>query len=124
LEALHEAMCKESPGYELLSTVDRCLFPAKELLFNKISLPHVDRGDPHLGWVALVALGNFKGGPMELPELGLRIRYEPGDVVFLRGRVVQHQVIGSWVGQRISIPHFAHSSLWKAFGIEDVFVNR
>jgi hypothetical protein len=47
---------------------------------------------------------------------------EPGDIILIRGRVVPH-LIEPWTdGQRIAIPHFTHSSLWRAAGNHTVFV--
>jgi hypothetical protein len=40
--------------------------------------------------------------------------------VALRGRVVPHE-IEEWVGQRITMPHFTHSSVWRAMGNFTVF---
>jgi len=41
------------------------------------------------------------------------MRMQPGDIVFLKGRVVRH-LIEDWTGgQRISVPHFTHTSTWK-----------
>ena len=57
---------------------------------------------------------------MFFPNLGLRVRMGPGDAVAIRGRVVPH---GSedWEGQRISIPHFTYSRLWKELQMDSVF---
>jgi len=38
---------------------------------------------------------------------------QPGDMIFLEGRVIQH-VIQEWSGQQqISIPIFTHTNIWK-----------
>jgi hypothetical protein len=99
---------------QAMAGVDGLLLNAREMLFNKMSAPHVDGNDPQLGWAVLVALGDFRGGDFSAPQLGITTRFLPGDMVMVRGRVVQHKT-GPFQGQRISLPHFTHSSIWKSF---------
>jgi hypothetical protein len=61
----------------------------------------------------MAALGYHKGGYLVLPELGLHVRLEPGDIVLIRGRILRHFVEDWEGGQRICIPHFTHSSVWR-----------
>jgi hypothetical protein len=76
----------------------------------------MDIQDPPLSWAVLVAFEDFTGGGVYIESLGLRIRYRPGDCIAIRGRVVPHEVMDDYQGQRISIPHFTHSDAWKAVG--------
>jgi hypothetical protein len=110
------------PSYKSLCAIDPLLYEGREILFNRLSGLHTDSQDPPLGYAILAAFGDFKGGYVYLPNLGLRIRLHPGDVILLRGRVVPH-VIEEWdEGQRICIPHFTHSSTWRAAGNNTVFI--
>ena len=112
------------PFIRALNGIDILLFEGREFLFNRRSGLHTDRLDPQLGWAVLFALGNFKGGYVHLPHLGLRVRLEPGDMVLVRGRVVKHEIEDWEGGQRIGVPHFTHTSLWREFGMEaDVTLN-
>jgi hypothetical protein len=118
---LRDLVSKSRSSYAALAEWDVLVYEGREILYNRMSGLHTDSQDPHLGWAILAAFGFHKGGHVYLPNLGLRVRLEPGDVVALRGRVVPHQ-IEEWVGQRISIPHFTHSSMWKAFEKYSVFI--
>lgn len=110
------------PSYKTLCAIDPLLYEGREILFNRLSGLHTDSQDPPLAWAILTAFGKFKGGYVFLPHLGLRIRLEPGDIVLIRGRVIPH-LIEEWTGgQRISIPHFTHSSLWRTAGLDTVFI--
>ena len=110
------------PSYKSLCAIDPVLYEGRELLFNRLSGLHTDSQDPPLAWAILTAFGEFKGGYIFLPNLELRIRLEPGDIVLIRGRVVPH-LIEDWTGgQRISIPHFTHSSVWRTVGNHTVFI--
>ncbi|KZP27388.1 hypothetical protein FIBSPDRAFT_730851, partial [Athelia psychrophila] len=88
-------------------------YEAREILFNIQKEVHVDKQDPPLSWVVDLALGEHKGGHLVLPQLGLRIRLEPGDMIMLRGRMIRHGVEDWTGGQRICMPHFTHSSTWR-----------
>jgi hypothetical protein len=109
----------DEASLSVLNGIDRLFLEGREALFNGLADKHTDRWDPQLGWVVLVALGSFKGGYLYLPKVGLRVRFGPGDVILLRGRVIQHMIEVSDGGQRISIPHFTHTSLWDTFGLKD-----
>ena len=54
------------------------------------------------------------------PQLNLRVCLLPGDFVLIRGRVLEHMIEEWDGGQRISIPHFTHTSLWRDCGLEDL----
>jgi hypothetical protein len=107
------------PYIRALNSIDILLLEGREFLYNRLSELHTDGLDPQLGWAILIALGDFKGGHVHLPQLGLRVRLQPGDVVLIRGRVVKHEIEEWTDGQRISVPHFTHTSLWSQYGMED-----
>ncbi|KAI6004606.1 hypothetical protein EDD15DRAFT_2122352, partial [Pisolithus albus] len=52
-------------------------FEGREIIFNQKSGPHVDRQDPQLTLVAPLALGEFSGGYLHCPQLGLDVRLNP-----------------------------------------------
>jgi hypothetical protein len=86
-------------------------------MWNRQTPLHLDGADPLNAWVTLMTLGEFTGGELYIPSLNLRLHYEPGAIVLLKGRRLSH-VVETWEGgQRISIVHFTHESLWREFGI-------
>jgi hypothetical protein len=119
--ALRNLIRKCRASYDTLAHSDVLVYEGREILYNRQSGLHTDSQDPELSWALLSALGEHKGGHLFLPHLGLRVRLEPGDVIMLRGRVIPHE-IEEWVGQRITIPHFTHSSMWRAMGNKTVFL--
>lgn len=116
---LREQTNKHEAFMDAFSKIDCLLLEGREFLFNRLSGLHTDSQDPQLGWAVLFALGDFTGGHVGLPHLGLRVRLQPGDMILLRGRVVQHEIEPWEGGQRIGVPHFTHTSLWNAFGMKD-----
>lgn len=106
------------PSLAIWASVDSSLLEGRELLFNRLSGRHWDSQDPRLAYAGLYAAGNFtSGGYLYFPQLNLRVRLLPGDFILLRGRVLEHEIEAWEGGQRISIPHFTHTSLWRDCGL-------
>jgi hypothetical protein len=59
-------------------------------LINMLTTPHWDTKDPPRGWVAMLVVGDFSEGELCIPELGVGIPYQSGDVVFLRSWMLMH----------------------------------
>jgi hypothetical protein len=119
LVRLRQKMNDNSSYLRALNSLDPLMVEGREFLFNRCIGLHTDKSDPQLGWAILIALGDFKGGHVSIPQVGLRVRLEPGDAVMIRGRVLEHEIEPWEGGQRISIPHFTHTSLWEAFEMKD-----
>ena len=111
---LKEQLCQMYPGYKAISMLDNLVYDGREILWNVRSEMHTDQQDPVFGWAILCIFGgDYEGGEIYLPNVGLRMRMQPGDIVFVKGRVIRH-LIEDWTGgQRISVPHFTHTSTWK-----------
>ena len=119
LTELHKVSMAKHASLAAWSSVDCLLLEGRELLFNRRSGRHQDSQDPQLAYAGLYAAGNFKsGGYLYFHELNLQVRLLPGDFVLLRGRVLEHEIEAWEGGQRISIPHFMHTSLWRDCGLE------
>jgi len=110
------------PGHAALAKIYPLIYEGREVIWNRMSGLHTDSQDPPLAWAILTGFHNFKGGAVWIQPLNILIRYEPGDVLEIRGHVLHNQIRGDFVGQRITIPHFTHSSVWKAVGNDTVFV--
>lgn len=120
---LRETLRRCIPSYNCLCADDILVYEGREFLYNCHTGGHTDSQDPPKSYAILAAFGRFKGGHVRIKHLGLRLRLRPGDVVVIRGRVLPHEVEAWEGGQRISIPHFTHSSLWKCMGFASVFTD-
>jgi hypothetical protein len=60
------------------------------LLVNILTTIHRDVKDPPEGWVAMLVLGNFRRGNLCIPDLGLKLLYQAGDIVFMRSWALKH----------------------------------
>jgi hypothetical protein len=119
LSELNRLSTKKHPSLAAWKSVDPLLFEGREILYNRLSGPHRDHQDPKLAYAGLFAAGNFRsGGELYFPDLNLYVRLHPGDFVLIRGRVLVHEIKEWEGGQRISIPHFTHTSLWRDCGLD------
>ena len=118
LVKLREVSSSKHATLATYNNLDPLLMEGRELLFNRKSGRHIDLQDPVLGYAGLLSLGNFdRGGSLYLHQLNLKVSLLPGDFVLIRGRVLEHEIEDWDGGQRISIPHFTHTSLWRDCGL-------
>lgn len=118
LKDLHKKATSQHPFLKGFSTVDPLLMEGRAIMFNRKTPLHADRKDPLNSWAVMTTLGCFtNGGQLCVPRLRLRMRYLPGDAVAIRGRILAHEVEEWGAGQRISVAHFTHDSLWHSYGM-------
>ncbi|KAG1847260.1 hypothetical protein C8R48DRAFT_779242 [Suillus tomentosus] len=101
MEKFAFALREHYPHVRAWSAIDGLLWEGRSFQFNRQTPLHPDSTDPVNCWVAL----------------NLRLFYEPGTIILLRGHILPHEVEAFFDGQRISIAHFTHESLWKALGL-------
>jgi hypothetical protein len=118
LSQLRSAVHLKYPFAKALDSIDPLLMEGRALMWNRQTVNHADRTDPIRAWVALMVLGKFKKGFLFISRLNLRLEYEPGAIIFLRGHILPHEVEAWEGGQRVSIVHFTHQSLWDEFKME------
>lgn len=63
----------------------------------------------------LVALGHYDRGVMRLPGLGLELAYNPGTVVRIAGRVIQHGVECN--GERACLAYYMRDKVHERLGL-------
>ena len=120
---LWEKLWEAILSYNNLSTEDILIYEGCQFLYNCHTAQHNDWHDPPKSYVVMADFGSFHGGYFCFPTLGLRVRMGPGDVIALHGQVVLHEVEQWDGGQRISIPHFMHSSMWRCMLMDSVFTH-
>jgi uncharacterized RmlC-like cupin family protein len=57
-----------------------------------------------------------KAASWKSKDLRLRVRMEPGDFIYIRGRVLKHATT-EFRGQRIVIAHFTHTDMWRVHNL-------
>jgi hypothetical protein len=115
LQDLRKAVHAKYAFARALDSIDPLLFEGRAIMWNRQTRLHGDYTDPVRAWVALFVLGKFKKGQLFVPRLNLRLSYEPGTIVYIRGHILPHEVEAWEDGQRVSIVHFTHQSVWDEF---------
>lgn len=80
----------------------RACFHRLVLLRNLQADAHKDCSEVPNGWVALVCWGDFSGGNLVFPDLGVKLDFQPRDIVFFRSRLLEH-FITDFEGERSSM---------------------
>ena len=88
----------------------RCCFLSMAVLVNQQVLPHRDGGDVEDGWVIMTVFGDFEGGYLCLPDLGVRVPFQPNDVVIFRSALLEHYIT-AFKGQRYSAVFFTKATV-------------
>ncbi|GJN93369.1 hypothetical protein Rhopal_006422-T1 [Rhodotorula paludigena] len=79
------------------------------LLWNQTVDAHRDGQDAKFGWLAETVAGRFSGGEMFLPQLGIVIPLQPGDLLLIRSALLEHCVL-PFEGERYAVVAFRHQS--------------
>ncbi|KAL8899483.1 MAG: hypothetical protein Q9207_006176 [Kuettlingeria erythrocarpa] len=72
-----------------------------DFLVNVASGPHRDDHDVPTAWTTTNTWGSYAGGHLVLPELGIRVEQQPGDVIMMHARVMIHHILEPYGGNRI-----------------------
>ncbi|KIK60603.1 hypothetical protein GYMLUDRAFT_244177 [Collybiopsis luxurians FD-317 M1] len=117
LEAARTRAEEKYTYVKLVDSVDPLLMEGRAVMWNRMTPDHKDTRDPEVAWAALAVLGQIKSGWLIFRQLNLKVRYRPGDIVWLRGAILDHEV-DVWEGeQRISIAHFTHKSYFDDLNV-------
>jgi hypothetical protein len=93
------------------------VFNGSQAIANRNTPAHRDTGGCFTHYDLLVSAGTHKKAAFTLPELGMSLPYQPGDVVALFGRVLLHEVNGWSEGERICITHYMKARIHERLGI-------
>lgn len=86
--------------------------------FNTICGYHIDRDDDKYGFCWLVPLGDWEGGDLIFPQLNVRIKLKPGNILAFRSNLLVHGNLPC-SDVRHSLVFFTHNNLFS-----DTFVHR
>lgn len=83
------------------------------LLVNVAVNAHKDRNDVKDGWTQINCEGQFKGGDQVFPDLRIKVRLEPGDLIFAHYAVLEHWVEDIVEGQRYCHVRFTKGNILR-----------
>jgi len=93
-------------------------YTACSLMNNRDTPLHRDNGGRYSSMDMLTSVGEYDGGRLYLPGLGLEFGYGSGSVVGVAGRVVQHGANAN--GDRLCIAQYFRENVLDALGISEV----
>ena len=67
-------------------------YSSYSIVSNRMSVVHRDNSSRPECFDMLLTLGNYDDGEIVFPNLGVRLRYNPGTLVALSGKLIQHGV--------------------------------
>ena len=114
----HKRLCKRFRWLEALAAVDPTLFHGRSFIFNRATPRHLDAKDVPEGWAVLLSVGDYEGGELYLPHLGMIVPFLPGTAIFIRGGILPHEILAFSNGQRISVAHFVHDNVFNHVGVK------
>ncbi|KAK2615286.1 hypothetical protein N8I77_002051 [Diaporthe amygdali] len=94
LDREHYQECRDIfrklPKSVKVSTGDRDFLSLFAVGINLYTQRHRDTNDMRGGLASLLTVGNYQGGDLCLPQLGLKVRYTPGTCALMRGDSLEH----------------------------------
>jgi hypothetical protein len=84
-----------------------CPFTAFSIISNRETEVHRDGKGFAPFYDIITTIGEYTDGRLEVPGIGLRFRYDPGTIVGLCGKVLEHGV-GEVEGDRICMVQYFH----------------
>ncbi|RPB06917.1 hypothetical protein P167DRAFT_478219, partial [Morchella conica CCBAS932] len=82
-------------------------FHGVAILRNLRVRPHRDGGDRKDGYTMMICAGNFTGGYLVLPQLGIKLDFKPGDIIMFKAALLEH-FLSDFEGDRTSFVFFNH----------------
>jgi hypothetical protein len=85
--------------------------------FNTICGYHIDRDDDKYGFCWLIPLGDWEGGDVIFPQLNIRVKLKPENILAFRSNLLVFGNLPYFV-IKLSLVFFTHNNLFS-----DTFVN-
>lgn len=82
------------------------VFTGLSVITNRTTPSHRDRLGRSLWYDLLFSCGTDKGCELVVKDLGMKVRYQPGDVCFISGTSLQHSVEGWTSGNWVAYAHY------------------
>jgi len=91
--------------------------PGISVISNRASICHTDVNGYKEWYDFLVAAGTYEECWFRLPDLELHLKYLPGTVVALNGRILRHEVVEWEGGDRVCYAHWVRPTLLRALSV-------
>lgn len=108
---MHELLIEHCPSYKKFGLGIHCHLSSLAILFNKETGQHKDERCIPSGFDVIVGAGRYSGGDIDLRTLNMTVPLERGDILIIRGALIDHGT-QRWEGLgRISLVFFVHKEV-------------
>jgi hypothetical protein len=118
LDELCDILNRENASLQAVHFISPSLHEGIAIIINcSRSGEHVDHSNTPGTWTPMIVIGSFSGGKIVLKSQGVRLRYNTGDFIMIKGREEFHE-IEEWSRMlRMFYVYFTHESIWKEAGL-------
>lgn len=93
------------------------VYPAMDVITNRVTPPHCDQGGAVSFYDHLVSLGTEHDANLHLNDLHAQLAYPPGTSLLFTGKVLMHEVPKWSVGERWVLTHYAKDDVQERLGV-------
>lgn len=93
-------------------------FSGVDVIVNRATPRHRDSGGAPQHFDALVSAGTHEEAHLDVPDVGLQLKYNPKTVIIICGRILSHRVQMWKGGERICFAHYMKDTVHERYGME------
>ena len=93
------------------------VFNGVSVICNRLTPEHRDAQSRHHWYDLVMSLGPYRNSNFELPELGISLAYNPGTVIGLSGKMLEHAV-PCFDGERVCYTYFMRDNVHEWAGVD------
>jgi hypothetical protein len=93
------------------------IYPAMDVIANRVTPPHRDRGGATSFYDHLVSFGQDHDAVLLLDDFHAEFAYKPGTSVLFSGKVLTHSVPKWSEGERLVIAHYAKDNVQERLNV-------
>jgi hypothetical protein len=110
LETARTKLKEKYAAYEAFKKLDPTFFTGRAWIWNRQTPRHIDKRDSPATFTPCVSIGHYTKGIFKVDCLNVWVNYPPGVLVYVRGGLLEHEVLYEG-GQRVADVHFIHQSM-------------
>ncbi|KAG8717217.1 hypothetical protein FRC08_007961 [Ceratobasidium sp. 394] len=90
---MRASLKQKFPGVKAISANNPNMMSGTSYIYNRKTNLHTDHREGEKGISPLVVMGDCKTGYLGVPRVRIKVKYLPRNLVFLRGRLLDHKVM-------------------------------
>jgi len=95
----------------------RSVYSGMTIIANRRTPTHRDTGGALQHFDLLLSAGDHRNAELHVPDITIKLEYNPGTAVLIMGRALAHSVPLTWRGSRICLAHYIKKEVHGRLGI-------